>query len=101
MKTISCLWIQDALDNFSNVCISSWLTLDYNVNIYTYSNITNFKLLNKICFNEKITVLDANHIMEKSDKDILCNNLPLSDLFRFTLLSQKEECLWLDTDLFL
>ena len=101
MKTISCLWIQDALDNFSNVCISSWLTLDYNVNIYTYSNITNFKLLNKICFNEKITVLDANHIMVKPDKDILSNNLPLSDLFRFTLLSQKEECLWLDTDLFL
>ena len=97
MKTITCLWIQETLDNFSNLCISSWLTLDYNVDIYTYSNIENFRRINKICFNENITVKDANNIMEKPDK----SSLPVSDLFRFTLLSQKEECLWLDTDLFL
>ena len=97
MNTISALWIQDTLDNFSNICISSWLTLDYSVNLYTYNNISHFKLLNKICFNEKITVLDANLIMVKPDKA----NLPLSDLFRFTLLSKKDECVWCDTDIFL
>tara|TARA_R110000796_G_scaffold38655_2_gene97033 strand:+ start:605 stop:1981 length:1377 start_codon:yes stop_codon:yes gene_type:complete len=44
-----------------------------------------------------ITVLDANEILPKTEED----SLPLSDLFRFTLLSKIEKCVWLDTDIFL
>ena len=97
MKTISCLWIQDVLDDFSNICIGSWLHLNYNVDIYTYSDIDYFKKVNKICINNKIKIINANDILIPDNKAFL----PLSDLFRFTLLSKKDECVWLDTDLFL
>ena len=97
MNIISCLWIQEELDEFSNICILSWLKLGYQVDIYTYSYIENFEAKNIITKNKNINVLDANIILKKTEDDFL----PLSDLFRFTLLSKIPHCIWLDTDLFL
>ena len=97
MNILSCLWIQEELDEFSNICLLSWLRLGYQVDIYTYSYIENFELQNIITKNKNINVLDANIILKKTEDDFL----PLSDLFRFTLLSKIPHCIWLDTDLFL
>ena len=96
---ISCLWIQKHLDEISNTCIQSWLNLNYDVIIYTYAGIMDFIKSNAICNNNRIKVMDANTILswETSTQDYL----PLSDLFRFTLLSKQDLCLWLDTDMFL
>ena len=97
MNILSCLWIQEELDEFSNICLLSWLKLGYQVDIYTYSYIENFELQNIITKNKNINVLDANIILKKTEDDFL----PLSDLFRFTLLSKIPHCIWLDTDMFL
>ena len=97
MNIISCLWIQEELDQFSNICLLSWLRLGYQIDIYTYSYIENFELQNIITKNKNINVLDANIILKKTEDDFL----PLSDLFRFTLLSKIPHCIWLDTDMFL
>mgnify|MGYP003625081020 FL=1 len=97
MNILSCLWIQEELDEFSNICLLSWLKLGYQVDIYTYSYIENFELQNIITKNKNINVLDANIILKKTEDDFL----PLSDLFRFTLLSKIPPCIWLDADLFL
>ena len=48
MNIISCLWVQEELDEFSNICIMSWLRLGYQIDIYTYSYIENFELQNII-----------------------------------------------------
>ena len=96
-NTLSCLWIQPLLDDISILCIKSWIKLGYRVELYTYSDIGKFKCYNKVWGNMSITVLDANTILPKTEDD----SLPLSDLFRFTLLSKQEKCVWLDTDLFL
>ena len=96
-NTLSCLWIQPLLDDISILCIKSWVKLGYHVEIYTYSDIGKFKCYNKVWGNMSITVLDANTILQKTEDD----SLPLSDLFRFTLLSKQEKTVWLDTDLFL
>ena len=96
---ISCLWIQQHLDEISNTCIQSWLNLNYDVIIYTYADVVDFIKSNAICSNNRIKVMDANTILswDKGTEDYL----PLSDLFRFTLLSKQDLCLWLDTDMFL
>jgi len=96
---ISCLWIQKELDLISNTCIQSWLNLNYDIIIYTYADTLDFINSNTVCSNSRIEVMDANTILswDTSTEDYL----PLSDLFRFTLLSKQDNCLWLDTDMFL
>tara|TARA_R110000765_G_scaffold181987_2_gene287971 strand:+ start:304 stop:1836 length:1533 start_codon:yes stop_codon:yes gene_type:complete len=97
MEIISALWIQYTLDEHSNICIQSWLNLNYTVNLYTYSSLKVFKNNNNICLNSKINVIDANIILKKTESDFL----PLSDMFRFHLLNKSSKCLWIDTDMFL
>jgi hypothetical protein len=96
-NTLSCLWIQPLLDDISILSIKSWMKLGYHVELYTYSDVDKFLIYNKIWNNMAITVLDANTILPKTEED----SLPLSDLFRFTLLSKQEKVVWLDTDMFL
>jgi len=97
-NTVSCLWIQPLLDDISVMCIKSWIRLGYQVNIYTYSRVDQFKTFNRIWDNMSLTILDANEILPQPEDSKL---LPLSDMFRFALLSKQEKCVWVDTDLFL
>lgn len=100
MTTITCLWIQGELDNFSTVCIKSWIKLGYHVDLYTYS--TNF--MNNISI-EKLHIKDANKILSIPIDDSTHKPF-LADAFRFNLFKQnkeglKERIIWADTDLLL
>ena len=98
--TITCLWIQSELDEFSTVCIKSWIKLGYHVDLYTYSK----TFMNNISI-EKLHIKDANKILSIPIDD--STNRPfLADAFRFNLFKQNKEgnrdrIIWMDTDLLL
>ncbi len=98
-EIISCLWIQDELDDMSEKCIRSWISVGYDVNLYTYSKrfYTTIECLN---------VIDANTICEEKELD----RTHQADYFRFTLFKKNKEAsttsgdyniIWCDTDQFL
>tara|TARA_R110001592_G_scaffold52813_3_gene162057 strand:+ start:315 stop:1079 length:765 start_codon:yes stop_codon:yes gene_type:complete len=97
-EIISCLWIQDVLDDMSDKCIRSWINAGYDVNLYTYSKrfYTTIECLN---------VLDANTICEEKELD----RTHQADYFRFTLFKKNKDknsinpfnIIWCDTDQFL
>ena len=49
--TITCLWIQSELDEFSTVCIKSWIKQGYHVDLYTYSK----RFMNNISIKQAIS----------------------------------------------
>ena len=99
MTTISCLWIQQELDDISIRCIKSWIALGYHVDLYTYSR----EFMNNISI-EKLHIKNANNILELDDKNY--RKEFIADLFRFSLFNKnkeetKERIIWMDTDVLL
>jgi len=98
--TITCLWVQSELDEFSTVCIKSWIRLGYHVDLYTYSA----SFMNNISISH-LHIKDANIILSLPIDD--ATNKPfLADEFRFNLFKQNKEgnrdrIIWMDTDLLL
>jgi len=104
-STITCLWIQEELDDISIVCINSWLKLGYNINLYTYSFAFRNEWINTK-YDNNVIILDANTVIPYKINE--SDNYPfVSDLFRFTLFNinkksnDKKRIIWLDTDQFL
>ena len=105
METITCLWIQKKLDNTSIICLNSWLKLNYNVKIYTYTIGFRNEWINTE-YDKQVEICDANEIYEL---EIPLTEITtyefISDKFRFILLRdnkiKKEKIIWLDTDQFL
>jgi hypothetical protein len=98
--TITCLWIQSDLDEFSTVCIKSWIRLGYHVDLYTYS--TSF--MNNISISH-LHIKDANKILSIPIDDTTHKPF-LADEFRFNLFKQNKEgdrdkLIWCDTDILL
>ncbi len=98
--TITCLWIQGELDNFSTVCIRSWIKLGYHVDLYTYSK----TFMNNISISN-LHIKDANIILSVPIDDSTHKPF-LADEFRFNLFKQNKEgnrdrIIWMDTDLLL
>ena len=56
MTTITCLWIQQELDDISIRCIKSWIALGYHVDLWTYSK----EFMNNISI-EKLHIRNANN----------------------------------------
>ena len=102
MDKISCLWVQDELDEMSLECITSWLYLDYYVDLYTYS-IDNFKnpWREHPMFQEKVCVIDAREVY---DVDLSINKRYefIADRFRLEMFEQNQNVgnriIWMDTD---
>jgi len=98
--TITCLWVQSELDEFSTVCIKSWIRLGYHVDLYTYSA----SFMNNISISH-LHIKDANIILSLPIDD--ATNKPfLADEFRFNLFKQNKEgnrdvIIWMDTDMLL
>ena len=98
--TITCLWIQSELDDFSTVCIRSWIKQGYHVDLYTYSK----RFMNNISISH-LHIKDANKILSIPIDD--STNKPfLADEFRFNLFKQNKEgnrdrIIWMDTDVLL
>tara|TARA_R110000850_G_scaffold50670_2_gene124044 strand:+ start:308 stop:1771 length:1464 start_codon:yes stop_codon:yes gene_type:complete len=93
---IKSLWIGEMLNEVTQLCIESWLRLDYQVILYIDKlNIPkqwgNYKQKGQLQF------LSASNIMEYKKKEEI---LPFSDLFRYKLLFNQGGT-WLDTDMFL
>ena len=105
MNKITCLWIQDKLDDISIKCIESWLILDYKVDIYTYSN----SFINPWYgdqYSENVEIKNANEILPLDINKSLRYEF-VADLFRFRMFALnksdacKERIIWCDTDQFL
>ena len=102
-NTITCLWIQDTLDEISELCLKSWISLGYHVNLYTYStNFTN-NISTDIHIKNATTIYDAGvELLNPS-----CNYSHISDEFRFNLFwknqheDKKNKIIWMDTDVLL
>ena len=104
MTTITCLWIQNKLDDISITCVNSWLKLGYKIDIYTYSIGFRNEWINTK-YDDMVNVKDANEIL--NDK-VDINKLEFkADLFRFRLFAINkakqfiERIIWLDTDQYL
>tara|TARA_R110000822_G_scaffold929_7_gene4037 strand:- start:4945 stop:5727 length:783 start_codon:yes stop_codon:yes gene_type:complete len=101
MDTITCLWIQETLDNISTDAIKSWIALGYHVNLYTYS-----KLFNNNISYTNLHIKNANDIILKEDYDTDQKEV-MADRFRFQLFRnnantlQSEIITWMDTDIIL
>tara|TARA_R110002049_G_scaffold3325_1_gene25626 strand:- start:1765 stop:2529 length:765 start_codon:yes stop_codon:yes gene_type:complete len=99
MEVITCLWIQDSLDDISDKCIRSWIAVGYEVHLYTYSD----RFYTTI--EDNLIVKDANEICEEKELD----KTHQADYFRFTLFKKNKEksslipfsIIWCDTDQFL
>ena len=93
---IKSLWIGHYLNQLSELCIMSWLRLDYQVELY-------IDTLNLPKYMDKYR--SSGQLIFKSVKEIMNYNnsldiLPFADLFRYKLL-HKTGGTWLDTDMFL
>lgn len=101
-ERVTTLWIGPqgmALNRIAEMCLMSWIRQGYNIDLYVDKKI--FKLPEVFAlFEGRITLLDANEIMDISvagDKSVL---LPLTDLWRYKMLYKKGGT-WLDADMFL
>ena len=108
MDTITCLWVQDKLDEISIMCINSWLKLGYKVDLYTYSKDFENEWANtQYC--DQIFIKDASEIYD-NQYDIKRLEF-VADIFRFNLfklnkvnrgsLDTSRTILWCDTDQYL
>lgn len=96
---LSCLCLQNKLDDITSTCLSSWLNLNYTIILYTYVNILDFKNNNTICNDSRIQIMDAANILPW--EETFMNSIYLRYLFKFTLLLKHESICLLDMDLFL
>ena len=96
---LSCLCLQNKLDDITSTCLSSWLNLNYTIILYTYVNILDFKNNNAICNDSRIQIMDAANILPW--EETFTNSIYLTYLFKFTLLLKQESICLLDMDLFL
>lgn len=95
-EIIKSLWIGKFLNNLSELCIMSWLRLDYEVHLYI-DGLNLPKYMDKYRKTNQLQFFNASDIMPyKKGEEIL----PFSDLFRYKLLHQLGG-IWCDTDMFL
>ena len=93
---IKSLWIGKFLNEVTELCIESWLKLDYQVILYI--DILNMpKAWDIYRQRGQLLFLKASDILEYKNKEEI---LPFSDLFRYKLLFEQGGT-WLDTDMFL
>ena len=93
---IKTLWIGTFLNKISELCIMSWLRLNYKVELY-------IDTLNLPKYMDRYRT--SGQLVFKSVKEIMPYDygeevLPFSDLFRYKLL-HKTGGTWLDADMFL
>jgi len=91
---VNTLWIQNELDEFTKLCIESWVNVGYEVILWTYGEIE--------YNNPSVSIQDARIITPcRIDEDYA----PMADIFRFTMAKKYSEVnetfTWLDSDLFL
>ena len=100
MDKITCLWVQNELDDISIKCIESWLILDYKVDINPWDGSQ---------YSENVEIKNANEILPIDPTSKLKYEF-LADLFRFKMFSLNksvfwkrwsERLIWCDTDQFL
>ena len=95
-EIVASLWIGDYLNELSELCINSWLRLDYEVHLYIDTlNIP--KSLGKYKDTGQLQFLKASEILKYDKKEDI---LPYSDLWRFKLIFDTGKT-WLDCDMFL
>ena len=93
---IKSLWIGKFLNNLSELCIMSWLRLDYCVHLYI-DGLNLPKYMDKYRKSGQLQFFNASDIMTfQKGEDIL----PFSDLFRYKLLYETGGT-WADADMVL
>ena len=93
---IKSLWIGSFLNEVTELCIESWLKLDYQIILYI--DILNMpKKWDIYRQRGQLIFLKASDIMEYKKKEEI---LPYSDLFRYKMLFQQGGT-WCDTDMYL
>tara|TARA_R110000765_G_scaffold294202_1_gene389440 strand:- start:1370 stop:2833 length:1464 start_codon:yes stop_codon:yes gene_type:complete len=93
---IKSLWIGENLNELTELCIESWLKLDYQVILYI-DKLNTPKRWDNYIQKGQLQFLQASTIMQYNNKEEI---LPFSDLFRYKLLF-SEGGTWCDTDMFL
>ena len=93
---IKSLWIGNFLNDISELCIMSWLKLDYQVELYI-DTLNLPKYMDKYRKSGQLSFKSINEIMPYSSGAEI---LPYSDLFRYKLLFQTGGT-WCDADMFL
>ena len=81
MKIITCMWIDKKLNIDAINYIKSWLEQDYSVVIFTYALPLSFSIINKICRNKNISIIDANIILPYDDALKLRMTHPISEIY--------------------
>ena len=87
------LWVQGPLDEFTKICLKSWLRLDYTIKLYMYEEPYPPDLLEF----QNVQFLDASDITAYPDLDSYAE---VADWFRFQYLFIHGGT-WIDTDEFL
>jgi len=90
MKELFTLWIQSGLDEFTKLCIKSWLRLDYHVKLYCYEEPIGLDLIEF----PNVEWLDASDIVPMPPID---NYASIADYFRFYYLKNYGGT-WIDSD---
>ena len=88
------LWVEGPLDDFTKLCLRSWLRLGYTIKLYMYDD--PFPL--DVCEFDDVEFCDASDIVEYPDE--LLSYAEVADWFRFNYLWQKGGT-WIDSDEFL
>ena len=95
-EIVSTLWIGNYFNHLSELCIMSWLRLDYEVHLYI-DQLNLPKYMDKYRQNGQLVFYKASDIMPyKKGSEIL----PFSDLFRYKLIFNTGKT-WLDADMYL
>ena len=95
-EIVASLWIGDYLNELSELCLNSWLQLDYEVHLYI-DTLNMPKPLAKYKDSGQLKFFKASSILPYNKKEDI---LPYSDLWRFKMIMETGKT-WLDADMFL
>lgn len=95
--TFYALWVGENLPNFQKLCLSSFIENSFEVNLFTYNEVTNLP--------KGIKILDANDIVPKNKifikETFLGKSLAaFSDFFRYEMFNKIPDSIWIDCDIF-
>ena len=95
-EIVASLWIGDYLNELSELCINSWLKLDYEIHLYIDTlNIP--KNLEFYKNSKQLQFFKASDILKYNNKEDI---LPFADLWRFKMIFDTGKT-WLDADMYL
>ena len=91
--TLSTLWINEKINELTQVSIGSWIKQGYDVDLYTNLN---YEDLPKEWINN-VKIKNPYTICKYDNEDILA----YSDYWRYNLLLKVHDAIWIDSDMYL